>query len=108
MLPEGDGGLSEDPYRNELAGFIRPRRCRPMCDVRDKPGSLGASSCGWVVCLVLALASRGVGAPEPEAPRSRPGVGSSGADLVIHNAKVITVDPAFAIAEAVAIRGDRI
>lgn len=30
------------------------------------------------------------------------------ADLILHNGKIITVDPAFSIAQAVAVRGDRI
>src|SRR5947209_1184369 len=34
--------------------------------------------------------------------------GDGAADLIVHHAKVVTVDGAFTIAEAVAIKGDRI
>lgn len=33
---------------------------------------------------------------------------ASGADLIVHNGKIVTVDPSFRIVEAMAIRGDRI
>ncbi len=30
------------------------------------------------------------------------------ADLILHSGKIVTVDPSFSIAEAIAVRGDRI
>src|SRR4051794_415406 len=46
-------------------------------------------------CVLASIVVLGMGASDP-------------ADIFIRNAKVITVDPSFRIAQAVAIRGDRI
>src|SRR5438128_9727019 len=49
-----------------------------------------------VVCILAGCATGPAPALKPEAP-----------DLVLYNGKIVTVDAAFSIAQAVAIRGDR-
>jgi predicted amidohydrolase YtcJ len=62
-----------------------------------------------VVGLLLAMGAAGamLRAQQPAAPPS-PEASARQADLVLSNGKIITVDERFTIAQAVAIRGDRI
>ena len=57
----------------------------------------------WTLASVLAGCSGSLG-PVSASGASRPG---DAPELILYNAKIITVDAAFSIAQAVAIRGDR-
>jgi predicted amidohydrolase YtcJ len=58
--------------------------------------------------VVLAVALLAAAAPRAASPTTPPAQQPARADLVLYNGRVITVDDAFTIAEAVAIAGDRI
>lgn len=55
-----------------------------------------------IVLVLCAAAGAGLLSLQPEATQT--GAMSSGSDRILHNAQVVTVDPEFRIAEAVAIR----
>src|SRR5207245_1266186 len=69
----------------------RPARCRMMATPPAPPRSRPMTPATLAALLLIA--------PQPLAPP---------ADLIVHRAKVVTVDAKFSLAEAVAVRGGKI
>ena len=63
-----------------------------------------------IAALVVAVVTVGLLSLDAQQPASAQGSGGAGpaADVILTNGKVITVDDTFSIAQAVAVRGDRI
>src|SRR5262245_52417540 len=68
----------------------------------------GAGAAGAAMATALASSLTAPTATQTAPPRASATPATRPADLVLKNGKVITVDAAFTIAEAIAIAGDRI
>ena len=84
----------------------------PGYETRDDHGGGNASSAsgsGGVAAFAGLLSGGSTGEAQTQMPDTSPaGAGRGPADLVLRNGKIVTVDAAFTIAQAIAIAGERI
>ena len=91
----------EPPFKAAMTAFEPAFRTEPRASASGQPGTLPHARVNWMfnpmptrLLTLITLLTAAVQAQPP--------------DLILYNAKLITVDPQFRIADSLAIRADRI